>query len=65
MEDKAKLPQEVAAKFTVIPGIGIGEFNFKGKKYDLATISVQEAEALVKDGCDILVPIKAATSEKK
>lgn len=65
MADKATLPQAVAAKFNVLPGIGIGEFTFKGSKYDLTSISVEQAEALVKDGCDILVPIKAAPSEKK
>lgn len=65
MADKATLPQAVAAKFNVVPGIGIGEINFKGRKYDLTTISVEEAESLVKDGCDILVPNKTAASEKK
>jgi hypothetical protein len=65
MAEKTTLPQAVAAKFNLIPGIGIGEFYFKGKTYDLATISVEQAETLVADGCDILVPTKTATSEKK
>lgn len=57
--EKAKsgsLLTEVADKYTVIPGIGIGPMAFKGKTIDLSKVTVSEVEKLIENGFDVLVP---------
>lgn len=63
----AKLLPEVASKYSVIPGIGIGTVQFKGQMVDLTKLTVAEADALVKNGLDVLtvLPPKAKSEEKK
>jgi len=64
-EDKSgTLPNAVSNKYTVKPGCAIGAYRWNGKEFDLRTISVEEADALVKEGFDVLVQ-KPGTPEKK
>lgn len=60
-----ELPAAVKEKYNVIPGVGIGEIAHRGKSYNLTNITLEEADQLVKDGCDILVPKKSISSPEK
>lgn len=60
-----KLSPAIESKFSLKPGTPIGKHAFKGRQFDLTTIDLDEAEDLVKAGCDILIPKKEATEKTK
>lgn len=55
-----QLKPEVSAKYSLVPGIGVGEVHFKGQKIQLDQIGLKEADELVKQGIDVLVSKPAA-----
>lgn len=55
-----ELPKEVAEKYTVAQGFGIGPCRHKGRNYDLTKITLEEADNLVKDGFNVLLPKKVS-----
>lgn len=65
MSEAKKLQPEVDKKYSVIKGFGIGECQFKGQTLHLDQLSVEEADALVKQGFNVLVPkVGTATPTK-
>lgn len=59
-----QLQKEVADKYTLEAGIGIGPISFKGEVFDLSKITVEEADVLVKNGFTELVAKKPAPEAK-
>lgn len=62
-EASKNLLPEVGEKFTVLPGIGLGTCVYKGQTINLTQLTLKEAESLVLDGFDVLVP-KPQSSKK-
>lgn len=59
-----ELKKEVADKYNVMPGIGVGACAFKGQTIYLDQLTVAEADELVAAGMDVLVAKKAAPAAK-
>lgn len=59
-----ELKKEVADKYNVMPGIGVGACAFKGQTIHLDQLTVAEADELVAAGMDVLVAKKAAPAAK-
>lgn len=57
------LSKKIVSKFQA-QGVEPGEFKFKGKLYDLRTISMKEAEELHQQGCPYLKPVTSVTNKK-
>jgi hypothetical protein len=59
MENKAekKLKADVAEKYQVLKGHGVGEYHFKGQAIHLDRIDVARADELVGKGFVYLVPV--------
>lgn len=62
MPDKKKLPEEVAGKYRVLDGHGIGEYQYRGQVVHLDLITLDEANKLVANGFPYLVPLPAKKS---
>jgi hypothetical protein len=59
---KKELRKEVAEKFDLVPGFGIGEFAYRGRTYHMDQLTVAEVEELNKQGFKALKPKAAASA---
>ncbi|MBS7565144.1 hypothetical protein KHS38_12085 [Mucilaginibacter sp. Bleaf8] len=53
-----KLPADVAGKYKMLAGHGVGEYHWSGHRVDLQTITLDQATSLVKQGFPYLIAKK-------
>lgn len=53
--EKGKLPEDIAGKYRMLAGHGVGEYHWNGHVVDLRTVSLEKAEYLVDNGFPYLV----------
>lgn len=64
MEKRKSLPAEIASKYSMLKGHGVGEYYYKGHNVHLDKISLEYADQLVLQGFPYLVEKKAAPPKK-
>lgn len=64
MPEEKKLSEEVAKKYEVLKGHGVGEYRFKGHFVRVQNLTLEEADKLVKKGFPYLVEKKAIPPAK-
>lgn len=65
MAEKKELSEVLKGKFTHNTAFAPGKYVFMGSTIDTSTCDVATAEEAVKNGFDILVPVKASVDVKK
>jgi hypothetical protein len=64
-QDGKKLPADVAGRYQVLKGHGVGEYHYKGHVVHLDQLSLAGAEKLVAAGFPYLVTLPAKSNQKK
>jgi len=59
-----KLSELVAKKYKMAKGVEPRRYVLKGKEYDLRTATLAQAEQLIADGFEWLLPLPKETKEK-
>lgn len=59
-----QLQSDVAGKYQVLEGHGVGEYHFNGHPVHLDAINLEEADKLVENGFPYLVPAAAPKKPK-
>ncbi len=64
-KDPAKISDAIKDKYKMKAGFAPGEYRFRGENINTSTCSLEEIEALVTNGFDVVEPVaKAATPAK-